>query len=107
MTGAFRVVMVVSGESGEGLLLLGLFGALFRDGERRGGGSLREGRRRRHGRVEREGVEVFSFCGGGCGGQADEAGYRADVWVCFCRGMEEWFSFVEEVRRGAEVVSGL
>lgn len=40
MTSAFRVVMVVSGESGEGLLLLGLFGALFRDGERRGGGSL-------------------------------------------------------------------
>lgn len=42
MTSAFQVVVVVSGESREGLLLLGLFGALFRVGERRGGGSLGE-----------------------------------------------------------------
>lgn len=107
MTSAFRVVMIVIGESGEGLLLLGWFGPLFRGGERRGGRSMGQDWRRRGGRVEGEGVEVFGFRRGGCGGEADEAGYWADVWVGFRRGVEEWFSFVEEVWRGAEVVSGL
>lgn len=99
--------MVMIGKSGVGRLLFGGFGPLFRGGEGRGGSSLREDWRRGSGWINGESVEVFGFCGGESRCEADETGDRADVRVGVRRRVEEWFSLVEEVRRGAEVVSRL